>query len=116
MAEIDPHTQDETSNGFQIDDKNNSEQSDTINVSDAVKCMETACADFKNLYLHDLQGWVDRTPKVETNTRLEQTTEELSQVLSNIYRRTEANNTIRSSVNGIASKSRELDSYLHNSR
>ena len=81
-------------------------------LSEAMERMETTCTSFINLYIHDLKGWVDRTPTVETNSKLEQTTKELSQVLSNIHETTASISTIRSSCTGIASKSRELDEYL----
>lgn len=85
---------------------------ETTKLSDVMKNMENTCTSFKNLYLNDLQGWVNRTPKVETNSELEQTTKELSILLANIHERTDAISTIRSSLNSISSKSRELDSYL----
>ena len=78
-------------------------------LSEAMERMETTCSSFKHLYIHDLKGWVDRTPTVETNSKLEQTTKELCQVLSNIHETTASISTIRSSCNGISSKSRELD-------
>ena len=81
-------------------------------LSDAMERMKTTCTRFKNLYIQDLKGWVDRTPTVETNSKLEQTTKDLSQVLSHINETTASISTIRSSCNGIASKSRELDEYL----
>ena len=85
---------------------------ETTKLSDVMKNMKNTCTSFENLYLSDLQGWVNRTPKVETNSELEQTTKELSILLANIHERTDAISTIRSSLNSISSKSRELDSYL----
>ena len=81
-------------------------------LSEAMERMETTCTNFKNLYNHDLKGWVDRTATVETNSELEETTKELRQVLSNIHETTASISTIRSCCNGIASKSRELDEKL----
>ena len=82
-------------------------------LSEAMERMETTCTNFKNLYNHDLKGWVDRTATVETNSELEETTKELRQVLSNIHETTTSISTIRSCCNGIASKSRELDEKLN---
>ena len=89
-----------------------SEKNCTPKLSDAMKQLETSCTTFDNLYLHDLKGWVDRMPNVETNSDLEQTTEKLRKQLSIIHGKTDAIATIRSACNGIASKSRQLDSVL----
>ena len=91
---------------------NDTNSDNVTQLSEAMTRMETTCTNFKKLYAHDLKGWVDRTPEVETNADLEHTTKELSQVLSNIHETSEAISIIRSSCNGIASKSRELDEYL----
>ena len=74
--------------------------------------LEKSCTSFDHLYSHDLKGWVDRMPKVETNSDLEQTTEKLRKQLSRINGKTEAISTIRTAYNGIVSKSRQLDSVL----
>ena len=84
------------------------------NLSDAMDKLELVCTSFDSLYAHDLKGWVDRMPKVETNSNLEQKTETLKNLLFNMHEKTKAISTIRASCNGIASKSRQLDTILSN--
>lgn len=87
-----------------------------LKLPDAMEQFEKACTSFDSLYSHDLKGWVDRMPKVETNSNLEQTTEKLRKLLSNVHEETEAISIIRASCNGIAVKSRQLDTLLSQPR
>ena len=102
------------------DDKKGSTSTDQIitnedclpKLSDAMDQLQSACTSFDSLYSNDLKGWVNRMPKVVTNSNLEQKTEDLKRLLSSISEKTNAISTIRASCNGIASKSRQLDSIL----
>ena len=102
------------------DDKEDSKSTDQIianedclpKLSDAMDQLQSACTSFDSLYSNDLKGWVNRMPKVETKSNLEEKTEDLKNLLSSISEKTNAISTIRASCNGIASKSRQLDSML----
>ena len=106
----------DTSQHFKSTELNEIKSQSVPKLPDAMEQFEKACTSFDSLYSHDLKGWVDRMPKVETNSNLEQTTEKLRKLLSNIHEETEAISTIRASCNGIAVKSRQLDTLLSQPR
>lgn len=101
---------------FKSTELNETKSQSVPKLPDAMEQFEKACTSFDSLYSHDLKGWVDRMPKVETNSNLEQTTEKLRKLLSNIHDETEEISTIRASCNGIAVKSKQLDTLLSQPR
>ena len=82
----------------------------------SIKSLADTSHKFKKIYDKDLKSWVDRTPMVETNPELEDITKKLATILSETAKKAEATSTIRSSVTGIALKSKELDSSLEKNK
>ena len=78
----------------------------------SIKSLADTSHKFKKIYDKDLKSWVDRTPMVETNPELEDITKKLATILSETTKKAEATSKIRSSVTGIALKSKELDFSL----